>query len=72
MPTVVFVAIVVAFVVVGVAFVRRTQRGAFVDRFPIGDGEHVLLEEHGLKVAHRFRRMSVRGGWTTTYRVRST
>jgi hypothetical protein len=72
MPTVVFAVIVVAFVVVGVVLVRRTQRGAFVDRLPIGDDERVLLEEEGLKVAHRFRRMSVRGGWTVTYRVRST
>jgi hypothetical protein len=47
MPTVVFAAIVVAFVAVGVVLVRRTQRGAFVERLPIGDGEHVLLEEQG-------------------------
>ena len=72
MSTALFAAIVVAFLVVGVVFVRRTQRGAFVDRLPIGTGEHVLLEEEGLKVAHRFRRRSVWGGWTTTYRVRST
>jgi hypothetical protein len=63
--------IVAAFVVVAVVLVRRTQRGAFVDRVPIGDDERVLLEEEGLKLAHRFRRMSVRGGWTTTHRVRS-
>jgi hypothetical protein len=30
-----------------------------------------LLEEEGLKVAHRFRRRSVRGGWTVTHRVRA-
>ena len=72
MPTAIVAVIVVAFVVVGVVLVRRTQRGAFVDRLPIGDDEHVLLEEEGLKVAHRFRRMSVRGGWTVTHRVRST
>lgn len=72
MPGIVFAVIVVAFVVVAVVVIRRTQRGAFVDRVPVGDDEHVLLEEDGLKVAHRFRRMSVRGGWTTTHRVRST
>lgn len=72
MPGIVFAFIVVVFVIVAVIFIRRTQRGAFVDRLPIGDDEHVLLEEEGLEVAHRFRRMSVRGGWTTTHRVRST
>ena len=72
MPGIVFAVIVVVFVIVAVILVRRTQRGAFVDRLPIGDDEHVLLEEEGLEVAHRFRRMSVRGGWTTTHRVRST
>jgi hypothetical protein len=71
MPGVVFAVIVVAFVVVSVVFVRRTQRGAFVERLPIGDDEHVLLEEEGLRLAHRFRRRSVRGGWTVTHRVRS-
>jgi hypothetical protein len=71
MPGAVFAVIVVAFVVVAVVLVRRTQRGAFVARLPIGDDERVLLDEEGLKVAHRFRRMSVRGGWTVTHRVRS-
>jgi hypothetical protein len=71
MPGVVFAVIVVAFLVVAVVLVRRTQRGAFVDRLPIADGEHVLLEEEGLKLAHRSRRRSVRGGWTVTHRVRS-
>jgi hypothetical protein len=67
----VFAVIVVAFLVVGIVFVRRTQRRAFADRLPIEDDERVILEEHGLKLAHRFRRMSVRGGWTVTSRVRS-
>jgi hypothetical protein len=71
MPTAIFAAIVVAFVVVAVVLVRRTQRGAFVDRLPIAAEERVLLEEEGLKLAHRFRRVSVRGGWTVTHRVRS-
>jgi len=71
MPGAVFAVIVVAFLVVGVALVRRTQRGAIVARLPLGDDERILLEEEGLKLAHRFRRMSVRGGWTVTHRVRS-
>jgi hypothetical protein len=66
-----FAVIVVAFAVVGVVFVRRTQRGAFVARLPIEEGEHVILEEEGLKLFHRFRRMAVRGGGTVTHRVRS-
>ena len=71
MPGVVFAVIVVAFLVVGVVLVRRTQRGAFVERLPIGDDERVILEEEGLKLAHRFRRRSVAGSWTVTHRVRS-
>ena len=71
MPGVVFAVIVVAFVVVAVVVIRRTQRGAFVERLPIGDDEDVLLEEEGLRLAHRFRRRSVRGAWTVTHRVRS-
>jgi hypothetical protein len=72
MPGIVFAVIVAAFAIVAVILIRRTQRGAFVDRLPLGDDEHVLLEEEGLEVSHRFRRMSVRGGWTTTHRVRSS
>jgi hypothetical protein len=71
MPGWLFAVIVIVFAVVAFVVIRRTQRGAFVDRLPIGDGEHVLLEEHGLKVSHRFRKRAVRGGWRTTYRVRS-
>src|SRR5690348_12615174 len=71
MSGVVFAVIVVAFLIVGVVLVRRSQRGAFVDRLPIEDDEHVILEEEHLRLAHRFRRMSVRGGWTVTSRVRS-
>ena len=63
--------IVIAFVVVGVVVVRRTQRGAFVTRLPLAEGEHVLLEEEGLKLSYRFRRNAVRGGWSVTHRVRS-
>jgi hypothetical protein len=66
-----FAVIVVAFVVVGVVIVRRTQRGAFVDRLPIEDGEQELLREERLKLWHRFQKRAVRDGGTTTYRVRS-
>jgi hypothetical protein len=71
MPGALFAVIVVLFVVVGVVLVRRTQRGAIVERLPLGDGEHVILEETGLKLFHRFRRRAARGGGTTTHRVRS-
>jgi hypothetical protein len=66
-----FAVIVVAFVVVGVVLVRRTQRGAFVERLPIEEGEQTLLEEDRLKLQHRFRKRAVRDGGTTTYRVHS-
>ena len=46
----------------GVVFVRSTQKGAFVERLPVEQDEDVLLEEEGLKLFHRFRRMAVRGG----------
>jgi hypothetical protein len=70
-PAALFAVIVVAFVVVGVVVVRRTQRGAIVPRLPLAEDEQVLLEEEGLKVSHRFRRTAARGGWTVTHRVRS-
>jgi hypothetical protein len=54
--TLVFTLAVVAFVAAGVVLVRRTQRGAFVERLPLDDGEEVLLEEEGVRVWHRFRR----------------
>jgi hypothetical protein len=66
-----FAVVVLAFVVVGVVVVRRTQRGAIVARLPLGEGEQVLLEEDGLKLFHKFRRTAARGGGTVTYRVRS-
>ena len=71
MPVALFVVIVIAFVVVGVVLVRRTQRGAVVARLPLGEGEQLLLEEEALKLSHRFRRTAARGGWTVTRRVRS-
>jgi hypothetical protein len=66
-----FAVIVAVFVVVAVVVIRRTQRGAFVTRLPLAEDEHVLLEEEGLKLFHRFRRTSVSGGGTVTHRVRS-
>jgi hypothetical protein len=66
-----FAAIVAVFVVGGVVFIRPTQKRAFVARLPLDPGEEVLLEEHGLKVYHRFRRMAARGGGTRTSRVRT-
>jgi hypothetical protein len=71
MPTWLFVAIVVVFVVAGVAFVRSTQKGAFVERLPVEQGEEVLMEEEDVKLFHRFRRRAVRDGGTVTYRVRA-
>jgi hypothetical protein len=70
-PGALFAVIVIVFVVVGVVVVRRMQRGAIVERLPLGEGEQVLLEEEGLKLFHRFRQTAVRGGGTVTYRVRS-
>ena len=40
-------------------------------RLPLGDGEHLIFQEEGLKLFHRSRRRAARGGGTTTYRVRS-
>src|SRR3954466_11782815 len=71
MPGWLFAVIVVAFLVGGVLYVRSKQKGAFVERFPLADGEAAILEEEGLKVFHRARKLAVRGGGTTTYRVRS-
>jgi len=71
MPGWLFAVIVIVFVVVAVLVVRRTQKGAIVERLPVADDEEVILEEGGLKVFHRFRRTAVRGGGTVTYRVRA-
>src|SRR5262245_63370036 len=71
MPGWLFAVIVVAFVVGGVLYVRSTQKGRIVESLPLEPGESVLLEEEGLKVFHRFRRMAVRGGGTVTHRVRA-
>jgi hypothetical protein len=70
-PAGIFAVLVVAFVIVGVVFVRRKQRGAIVARLPIGEDERVILEEEGLKLFHRYRQTAAHGGGTVTYRVRS-
>lgn len=70
MPGALFAVVVVVFVVVGVVYVRSKQKGAIVERLPIDPDEKILLDESGLKVFHRFRRMAVRGGGTTTLRIR--
>ena len=71
MSTALLAVLVVAFVIVGVVVVRRTQRGAVVARLPLGESEQVILEEEGLQLFHRFRRTAARGGGTITRRVRS-
>jgi hypothetical protein len=71
MPGWLFAAIVVVFVVVSVLFVRSKQKGSIVERLPVEADEDVLLEEEGLRVFHRFRRLAVRGGGTVTHRVRA-
>ena len=71
MPGWLFAVIVVVFLAGGVLYVRSKQKGAFVDRFPLAEGETTILEEEGLKVFHRARKLAVRGGGTTTYKVRS-
>src|SRR4051812_19016580 len=71
MPGWLFAVVVVVFGVGGVVYVRSKQKGAFVDRFPVEEGENALLEEEHLKVFHLARRTAVRGGGTVTYRVRA-
>jgi hypothetical protein len=70
MPVALFAVIAVVFVVIGVLFVRSTQKRGIVERLPLDQDEHILLEEEGLKVFHRFRRTAARGGGTVTHRVR--
>jgi hypothetical protein len=70
MPGALFAAIVVVFVVVAVIVVRSTLKRAVVERVPTDPDEDTLLEEEGLKVFHRYRRIAVRGGGTVTHRVR--
>ena len=71
MPVGLYAGIVIVFVIVGVVYVRSSQKRRVVERLPVEQDENVLLEEAGLKVFHRFRRMAVRGGGTVTHRVRA-
>jgi hypothetical protein len=71
MPGWLFAGIAVVFAVVGVVFVRSTQKRAIVERLPLQQDEDVLLEEEGLRLFHRFRQTAVRGGATVTHRVRA-
>jgi hypothetical protein len=67
----VFAIVVVVFAVAGALLVRRTQRGAVVDRLPLEQGEQVLFAEERANVFHRFRRTARFGrSGTETRRVR--
>jgi len=71
MPGWLFAVIVIVFLAVAILLVRRSMKGAVVERLPLADGERVILEEEGLKVSHRGQKRAASGGWTTTYKVRS-
>jgi hypothetical protein len=71
MPGWLFAVIVIVFLAVAIVLVRRSMKGAIVERLPLEDGEQVILEEEGLKITSRGRKGAVAGGWTTTYKVRS-
>jgi hypothetical protein len=71
MPGWLFAVIVIVFLAVAILFVRRSMKGAVVERLPLTDGEQVVLEEEGLKISHRGQKRAASGGWTTTYKVRS-
>jgi hypothetical protein len=72
-PAALFAALVVAFVAVAALVIWRTQvRHTVFERLPVEADEQVLLEEEGLTLFHRFRRLSRHGrGGTVTVRVRS-
>ena len=57
MPGVLYAVIVVVFVIVAVVYVRRTQRGAFVDRLPVAEGERVILEEEPELLTSFYKRL---------------
>jgi hypothetical protein len=71
MPGWVFAVIVVAFLAGAIPLVRRSMKGAILERLPIAEGEQVLLEEEKLKISTRSMKRAVWGGWTTTYPIRS-
>ena len=62
MPGWLFAVIVIVFLAVAIVLVRRSMKGAIVERLPLADGEHVILEEEGLKISHRGRRGAARAG----------
>jgi hypothetical protein len=70
MPGALVAVIVVVFAVAGVVYVRSKQKPAIVERLPIDQTEKVILDEHDLKIFHRFRQMALRGGGTDTRPVR--
>jgi hypothetical protein len=71
MPGWLFAVIVIVFVAVAIPLVRRSMKGAVVERLPLAEGEQVILEEEGLKISHRGQKRAAAGGWTATYKVRS-
>jgi hypothetical protein len=71
MPGWLFAVIVIVFLAVAIVVVRRSMRGAIVERLPLADGEQVVLEEDGLKITQRGQKRAAAGGWTVTYKVRS-
>ena len=68
---VIYVVIVIAFVIVGVVVVRRTQRGAIVARLPIDEGEQRSPRRGGPEARAPVPSAAARGGGTVTHRVRS-
>ncbi len=70
MSGVLFAIVAVVFVVVAVLFVRSAQKRGIVERLPIDPDEHILLEEEGLKIFHKYRQTAAFGGGTVTHRVR--
>jgi hypothetical protein len=71
MPGWLFAVIVIVFIAVAIPLVRRSMKGAIVERLPLADGEQVILEEEGLTISHRDQKRAAAGGWTKTYKVRS-
>ena len=71
MPGWLFAVIVIVFLAVAILLVRRSMKEAIVERLPLAEGEHVILEEEGLKISHRGQKRAASGGWTVTSKVRS-
>jgi hypothetical protein len=62
-----YIIVVILFVIVAGALVRRSIRGAIFESMPLLPGESVLLQETGLKVFQKIREAS--GGQSLTSRV---